>query len=106
MAKQFDPVEYNYELVSTSDGTHHFQKSTSKPLQVQDIIELSYWSKQKTWIIFIEAMNIKPFLGTDIDINQDMKIPLFIGEIKSAFEYELIMKRICTDPKVLLQLGS
>lgn len=106
MAKQFDPTEYNYELVGENDGTHHFQKIITPSLQIKDIIELSYWSKQKIWIIFIQAMNMKPFLEKDMCIDEDMKISLFIGEIKSAFEYELIMKRICTDPKLLILLES
>jgi hypothetical protein len=108
MAKIFDPLEYNYESISSKDGIHHFQKVISAPPQVQDIIEISYWSKQKMWIIFMEAMNMKPFieLEKDMVLPEDTKIPLFIGEIKSAFEYELIIKRICTDPKILIQLGS
>lgn len=108
MAKQFDPIEYNYELVheSKADKVFHFQKKITKlKLPFNDIIELSLWSKQNIWLIFVSAQNLKPFLLPDEYVDEDRKIPLFIGEIKNDFDYQFIMKRIITDPKILIQLG-
>lgn len=107
MAKEFDPLEYNYELVHDQDGIFHFQKATiKKDAIITDIIELAFWSKQNIWIIFIEAINLKPFFKGAPSYDENLKITLFIGEIKNDFDYQLLTKRICTDPKVLIQLGS
>lgn len=109
MAKDFDPLEYNYELANQSpaDGVFHFQKKITKlKLQFNDLIELSFWSKQNMWFIFISSPNLKPYLLPDQYVDEDRKIPLFIGEIKNDFDYQFLMKRIITDPKLLIQLGS
>lgn len=106
MAKEFDPLEYNYELVHKEDGVFHFQKSTiQKDCIITDIIELAYWSKQKTWIIFIECINLKPFFKQAPHYDENFKISLFVGEIKNDFDFQLLMKRICIDPEILIQLG-
>lgn len=109
MAKDFDPLEYNYELVQESkeDGVFHFQKILLKQDRVlTDIVEMAYWSKQKTWMIFIEAINLKPFYKGSLVYDEDLKVFLFIGEIKNDFDYQLLMKRICLNPEILIQLGS
>lgn len=109
MAKDFDPLEYNYELVEQyqEEGVYHFQKILVKTDRViTDIIELAYWSKQKTWVIFIEARNLKPFFKGAPAYDESLKCPLFVGEIKNDFDYQFQMKRICLDPKILIQLGS
>ena len=108
MAKQFDPLEYNYELVheSKADGVFHFQKKiTKQKLQFNDIMELSFWSKQKIWVIFVSSQNLKPYLRPDEYVDEDRKVPLFIGEIINDFDYQFLMKRIIMEPKILIQLG-
>lgn len=105
MEAKFDPLQYNYELVSKSDGVCHFQKIISKEPLVKDIIELSYWSKQDTWVIFIEAINLKQFLPPGLEIGES-KIPLFVGDLKKDFDFGFIIKRVAKDPELLIQLGA
>lgn len=103
----FDPLEYNYELVSKQDGVYHFQKKiTTEKCVFTDIIELNYWSKQKTWIIFIDFLNLKQFMESEMQLDIDSKLTLFVGEIKNDFDFQFLMKRIVIDPQILIQLGS
>lgn len=105
MAK-FDPLIYNYELIDKQEGVYHFQKILLKEnCVVTDIIELAYWSKQDIWVIYLETINLKQFLPKDTTI-EECKMPLFIGEIKNDFDYQFQMKRICMDPKILIQMGA
>lgn len=107
MAKKFDPLEYNYELVSESNDVFHFQKilKNENP-PIQDIVEISYWSTPKIWIIYVESLNLNPYLPEESQVTGSIKIPLFIGHIKGDFDYQLLTKRMCTDAEALIQLGS
>lgn len=103
---EFDPLAYNYELINQDDGVFHFQKIIVKNDCVfTDIIELAYWSRQKIWVIFVEACNLKQFLPEGLDISEN-KISLFVGELRNDFDYQLITKRMAKDPKLIIQLGS
>lgn len=105
MAK-FDPLEFNYELAENKEGVCHFQKVIDKENgPFTDIIELSYWSKPDRWVIFIKTSNLKKFLPPDTNIFQDIPICLFIGELKSDFDFRFIMTKICKDPTLLIQMG-
>ena len=105
MAK-FDPTEFNYELVSQLDGICHFQKTIDKKeLLITDIFELAFWSKDNTWVIFIETINLKQFLPEILAI-ENSKVYLFVGTIKKEFDFRLIMSKISRNPKLLLQLPS
>lgn len=107
MAKEFDPLQYNYELVSNNNGVVHFQRTIKKKeITIQDIVEIYYWSTPRIWLIYIESINLNQFLPQDSQVQESIKIPLFIGQIKGDFDYQLLTKRICTDPQVLIQLGS
>lgn len=107
MAKRFDPLEYNYRLVNNIEEAFNFQRIISKEdCNMADIVEIAFWKKQKIWILFIESINLNQFLPENKQIHESYKISLFAGEIKSAFEYELIMKRIVKDPEILIQLGA
>lgn len=107
MAKDFDPLEYNYELVSKNNDVCHFQRSLKrKEITIQDIVEIYYWSIPGIWVIYVESINLNQFLPADSQVTESMKIPLFVGQIKGDFDYQLLTKRICTDPNVLIQLGS
>lgn len=107
MAK-FNPIEFGYELVSKDEdaGTFHYQKIRLTKVSVMtDILELVYWSKQNTWILFVEMLNLKSFLpNTDISDEHHI-ISLFIGRIKNDMNFRFIMNNITKDPKVLVQLG-
>lgn len=108
MGKDFNPAEYNYEVVheSKEDGVFHFQNKIRKlKLQFTDLIELSFWSKQNIWLIFVSSQNLKPYLRPDEYVDEDRKIPLFIGEIKNDFDYQFLMKRIIINPQKLMQIG-
>lgn len=105
MAK-FDPLQYNYELVPSSEDVFHFQKIISKQKCVfTDIIELAYWSKYNCWTIFIETTNLKQFLPQVLAVENN-KIYLFVGEIKNDFDFQFQMKRISMDPNLLIRLPS
>lgn len=108
MAKDFDPIEYNYELAdkSPTDGVFIFQKIIKKECMITDIIEIAYWSRQKSWCIYIMTDNLKQFLPGKKIFEDNRVISLFIGEIKNDFDYQFIMKRIITDPEILIQIGS
>lgn len=106
MAKPFDPLEYNYELVNIIDGVVNFQKILSAPkANIPDIIELAYYSDKGIWVFFINLDNITPFVDHNPFEGDNTIISLYIGEIKSSLEFELLMKRITKDPKLILQLG-
>lgn len=107
MAKKFDPLEYNYQIIGDMEEAINFQRIISKKdCSIADIIELAFWKKQKIWVLFIESINLNQFLPEISQIQESYKISLFVGEIKSAFEYELILKRIVKDPEILIQLGQ
>ncbi len=107
MAKEFDPLEYGYELIHQQDGVFHFQKAMiKKDSVITDIIELAYWSRQKIWVIFIEFINLKPFFKDAPSFDESIKLTLFIGEIINDFDFQFQIKRICKDPEILIQLGS
>lgn len=107
MAKRFDPLEYNYRLTCDIEEAFNFQRIISNnDLSITDIIELAFWKKQKIWVMFIESLNLNEFLPEASHVKESYKIYLFAGEIKSAFEYELIIKRIVKDPEILIQLGA
>ncbi len=103
MAKKFDPIEFNYELENTNDGIAHFKRVLkSEDCAITDLIELTYHQKQKQWVIFIELNNLQLYFPEKSFPIECIKIPLFIGAIKSAFEFELIMKRVSKDPELLI----
>lgn len=105
MAK-FDPTEFNYELVGERDGIFHFQKSIEKKeLLITDIFELAFWSKEDTWVIFIETINLKQFLPQILAIENN-KVYLFVGTIKNDFDFRFLMARSSKNAKLLLQLPS
>lgn len=109
MAKDFDPIEYNYELADKSpeDGVFVFQKIIQKKqCVITDIIEIAYWSKQKYWCVYVMTDNLKQFLKGKTPFEDNRPISLFIGEIKNDFDYQFLMKRIITDPEILIQIGS
>lgn len=107
MAKDFDPLEYNYELVSQNNDVFHFQRTLKKKeITIQDIVEIYYWSIPKMWVIYVESINLNQFLPINSQVTESIKIPLFVGQIKGDFDYQLLTKRMCTDPTVLIQLGS
>ena len=102
MPRKFDPIEFNYELVNAQDSVFHYQKVLVQPdCIITDIIELAFWSKQNTWIIFIEASNMKQF-AQDMQFDEWDKITLFIGKLNTDFDFEFQMKRICIDPQILI----
>lgn len=106
MAKKFDPLEYNYELVSENNSVFHFQKVLKKEkLSITDVIEISFWSTLGIWIIYVESLNLNQFLPSHCKVEYSMKIPLFIGQIKGDFDYQLLTKRICMDAETLIQIG-
>lgn len=105
MAK-FDPTEFSYELAGKQDGIFHFQKSIEKKeLLITDIFELAFWSKENTWVMFVEAANLKQFLPQVLAV-ENSKITLFVGEIKNDFDFRFLMAKISKNPKLLLQLPS
>lgn len=107
MVKQFDPLEYNYELVSNKNDVCHFQRIIKKTeCTLPDVVEISYWALPKIWIIYIESINLNQFIKPEYHVIESIKIPLFIGQIKGDFDYQLLIKRMCTDPNVLIQIGS
>lgn len=107
MAKQFDPLEYDYELVSNQNDVCHFQRIIKKKeCTIQEIVEMCYWSIPGIWIIYMESINLNQFLPAHSQITESTKIPLFIGQIKGDFDYQLLVKRICTDPEILIQVGA
>lgn len=106
MAKQFDPLEYDYEVVGTPEEVEHFQKILhSEVCLINYIIELSYLKSKNIWMIFVEVSNFQQFFPQFNPSYESVRIPLFIGEIKSAFEFELLMKRIIKDPLIIMQFG-
>lgn len=106
MAK-FDPLAFNYELVSEESGIFHFQKIILKEdCVLTDIIELSYWSDQKCWVIFLEMINLKQFLPNHDIPDESHPISLFIGEIRSDFDFRFIMNKIVKDAQIIIKLGS
>lgn len=107
MAKDFNPLEYNYELVSNNNDVFHFQRIiTKEKLAIPDIVEISYWGIPKIWVFYVDSINLNQFLKEDSQVMESIKIPLFIGQIKGDFDYQLLTKRMCTDPNVLIQLGA
>ena len=107
MAKEFNPLEYNYELVSNNNDVCNFQRIIKKEkLAIQDIVEICYWSIPKIWVFYVESINLNQFLKEDFQVTESIKIPLFVGQIKGDFDYQLLTKRMCTDPNILIQLGS
>lgn len=107
MAKKFDPLEYNYQVVADMPEAINYQRTISaKDCSITDIIELAFWKQQNIWVLFIESINLNQFLPASSQIEESYKIPLFVGQFKSAFEYELVMKRIVKDPKIIIQLGA
>lgn len=106
MAKIFDPLEYDYELVGTQEDVDHFQKVLhSEVCKINDIIEISHLKSKNVWIIFVEVTNFQQIFPDFHPSSESIRIPLFIGEIKRAFEFELLMKRIVKDPLIIMQFG-
>ena len=103
---KFDPADFNYERIREEDGVSHYQKILIKDVSVvTDIVELSYWSKQNIWVIFIEVINLKQFLPAYNIPDDHHHITLFVGRIKSGQDFRFLINRIAKDPKFLSQLG-
>lgn len=104
MAK-FDPKEFNYEIYIDDADVLHYQKhiTTEKPA-FADIIELVYWKAADVWVLLIKTQNLKQFLP-DLDFSEDIPIILFIGKLKTKFDFKYIFKKIVKDPELIIKLG-
>lgn len=107
---KFNPIDFKYELVheSKEDGVFHYQKIQLKEASVMtDVLELAYWSKQNTWVLFIEQMNLKQFLPKTYYISDEHHIiNLYVGKIKNNMNFRFLTNNITKDPQVLVQMGS
>lgn len=102
---EFNPENFDYKLVSAQDDVIHYRKiSYDEEITFLKKIEIQYWRKADTWIIFIQSENIKQFI-LDFD-TEPQKIVLFIGEIKNDFDFRFIMAKIVKDPRKIAMLGS
>lgn len=100
----FNPKEFDYKLVSDVDDILHYQKSiTENPIFI-DIMELAFYKEVNTWSILIRTFNLKQFLP-DIYFDEDECITLFVGQLKSEFDFRMIMSKIVKDPNVIVKMG-
>lgn len=102
----FFPSDFGYELQAGDHemALHYQKKINSETPDFIDIIEMAFYKKPKTWVLFIRSENIKQFF-TEIEFENGQIYSLFIGTILSDFDFRFIMTKICKDPNTIIQVG-